>query len=210
MHESKRKILEATLHLVRAKGYSATRIEDVCELAGLTKGSFFHHFKTKEELGVAAAEFWASQTDAFFAQAPYQQHSDPLDRLLAYVDFRKSILGGELPEYTCLAGTMVGETYDSHPLIREACEKGISGHAASLVRDIESAKQEHSPDAEWDPESLGLFTQAVLQGAFILAKAKQKSAVASDCLDHLKRYLECLFTNHQPDKESVDKTNRSG
>jgi TetR/AcrR family transcriptional regulator, transcriptional repressor for nem operon len=49
-HESKTKFLDAALHVVRAKGYTATRIDDVCEAAGLTKGSFFHHLSAKKTL----------------------------------------------------------------------------------------------------------------------------------------------------------------
>ena len=47
-HESKIRILDAALRVIRSKGYSATRVEDVCEAAELTKGSFFHHFDGKE------------------------------------------------------------------------------------------------------------------------------------------------------------------
>ena len=57
--ESKTKLLDAALKVVRAKGYTATRIEDVCEAAGVTKGSFFHHFASKEDLAVEAAAHWA-------------------------------------------------------------------------------------------------------------------------------------------------------
>ncbi len=39
-------------------------------------------------------------------------------------------------------------------------------------------------------ESMALFTQAVIQGAFILAKAHDDPAVAADCIAHLRRYLE--------------------
>jgi TetR/AcrR family transcriptional regulator, transcriptional repressor for nem operon len=67
-HESKTRILNAALQVIRSKGYSATRIEDVCEAAGLTKGSFFHHFSTKEELGIAAADYWSEVTSALFAK----------------------------------------------------------------------------------------------------------------------------------------------
>jgi TetR/AcrR family transcriptional repressor of nem operon len=88
-HESKTKLLDAALLVIRAKGYSATRIEDICETAGLTKGSFFHHFDSKEALALAAANYWIEGTSAMFAAAPYHAHADPLDRLLAYVDFRK-------------------------------------------------------------------------------------------------------------------------
>src|ERR1700760_3696423 len=99
-HESKTKLLDATLKVVRAKGYTATRIDDICHEAGLTKGSFFHHFKSKEELGLAAAEHFSRHADEVFAGAPYQALEDPLDRLLGYVAFRKAILRGKLSEYT--------------------------------------------------------------------------------------------------------------
>ena len=47
-HESKIRFLDAAVQVIRAKGYSAMTIDDVCLAAGLTKGSFFHHFKSKE------------------------------------------------------------------------------------------------------------------------------------------------------------------
>ena len=87
-HESKEKLLDAALHVIRAKGYTATRIEDICEVAGLTKGSFFHHFEGKEDLALAAADHFAAMAEGAFAAAPYQSAADPLDRLLGYVDFR--------------------------------------------------------------------------------------------------------------------------
>jgi len=192
-HESKTKILNAALHVIRAKGYSATRIEDICAAASLTKGSFFHHFDSKEGLALAAADYWIEGSGALFASAPYRDHADPLDRLLAYVDFRKALLSGELPDFTCLAGTMVQEVYDTHPALREACNRSICEHAATLVPDIEQAKRQHGIEAEWTAESLALYMQATIQGAFILAKAQHGVAIARQCIDHLRRYLELLF-----------------
>jgi TetR/AcrR family transcriptional repressor of nem operon len=186
-------MLNAALHVIRAKGYSAARIEDVCEAAGLTKGSFFHHFDSKEELALAAADYWIEGTGAFFASASYHALADPLDRLLAYVDFRKALLRGELPDFTCLAGTMVQEVYDTHPAIRDACNRSISEHAATLVPDIEEAMRQRDMLPDWTAESLALYTQATLQGAFILAKAKHNREVAAATIDHLRRYLELLF-----------------
>jgi TetR/AcrR family transcriptional repressor of nem operon len=196
-HESKTKILDAALHVIRAKGYEATRIEDICDAAGLTKGSFFHHFKSKEDLALAAVEYWGETTGTFFASAPYHESADPLDRLLAYVDFRKAILQGGLPDFTCLLGTMVQEAYDTHPAIREACNQSISGHAATLVPDIEEAMRQRGMQAAWTAESLALYTQASIQGAFILAKAKHGPQIAAACIDHLRRYIELLFDHPQ-------------
>jgi len=193
-HDSKTKLLDAALYVIRAKGYSAARVEDVCEAAGLTKGSFFHHFSSKEELALAAAEHFSAFAESIFSAAPYHFPADPLDRLLGYVDFRKAILQGELPEYTCLLGTMVQETYETHPAIRKACDRCISAHAATLVADIQAAVDQYGLSPQWTVESLAYYTQAVIQGAFVLAKAQQSSLIAASCLEHLHRYLQLLFT----------------
>ena len=192
-HASKTRFLDAAMQVIRAKGYSAMTIDDVCLAAGLTKGSFFHHFKSKEELALAAAGHFAAMADRLFAQAPYRALHDPLERLLGYIDFRMAILQGSLPEFTCLLGTMVQETFESHPAIRQACGAHISAHAAEVANDIAEAKSRYAPDAAWSAEGLGLYTQAVIQGAFILAKAKNGPEVAGECFEHLRRYLELLF-----------------
>ncbi len=192
-HLSKTKILDAALRVIRTKGYSATTIDDLCDAAGLTKGSFFHHFASKEELALAAADHFGAMADGFFAAAPYRTLPDPLERLLGYVDFRTAILAGDLPDVTCLLGTMVQETYETYPAIRQACERNISSHAADVAKDIAAAKALYAPDATWSAESLGLYIQAAIQGAFILAKARHGPAIAIECLGHLRRYLEFLF-----------------
>lgn len=201
IHESKAKFLDAAMHVIRVKGYAATRIEDVCDAAGLTKGSFFHHFESKEKLALAAADHFAAMADGAFAKAPYRNLPDSRDRVLGYIDFRISILRGALPDFTCLLGTMVQETYDTHPAIRAACEIHISAHAAAIARDIAEAKSRYASHAPWTAESLGLFTQAVIQGAFVLAKAKNGPDVAADCLFHLRRYLETQLSTTPTTKE---------
>jgi TetR/AcrR family transcriptional regulator, transcriptional repressor for nem operon len=200
-HESKTKLLMATLNVIRARGYAATRIDDVCQEAGVTKGSFFHHFKSKEELAMEALAYWAEMTDEIFAAAPYHKHKDPLERLLGYVDFRHEILQGEIFDFTCLNGTLVQETYATHPDFRVACDEGMSNHIATIVRDIEAAKKLYAPRAAWSAESVGYFIQTVLQGAFIFAKVKQNPEVALESLAHLRRYLEALFIQTQPSKK---------
>ena len=198
-NDSKMKLLDAALQVIRTKGYTATTVDDICAAAGLTKGSFFHHFKGKGELALEAVRHWNETTGGLFAGAPYQQVADPRARLLAYIDFRAQLLQGELPGFTCLLGTMVQETYVTHPAIRQACDRGIQGHADTVAIMAAQAKARYAPDADWAPESLALYTQAALQGAFILAKAKGGPEVAASCVAHLKRYVECLLGS-APDK----------
>jgi TetR/AcrR family transcriptional repressor of nem operon len=200
-HDSKTRLLGAALNVIRAKGYAATTVDDICHGAGLTKGSFFHHFKSKDDLALAAAAWWGELTEGFFAAAPYHHSPDPLQRLLGYVDFRGEILQGELADYTCLLGTLVQETYATHPDIRAACDQGMSTHIALITRDVEAAKQLYAQDAPWSAESVGYFIQSVLQGAFIFAKAKQGPEIVREDLAHLRRYLGFIFNQPRNSKD---------
>lgn len=192
---AKEKILDSALKVIREKGYSATTVDDLCEAAGVTKGAFFHHFETKEQMAVSASEHWSTMTNRIFESAPYQKISDPLEKLLAYVDFRKSLLRGDIAEFTCFVGTMVQEVHDSSPAIRDACYKSIFGHAADVGLIVKDAKARYAPDAKWSAKGLAQHIQAVIQGSFILAKAGHDSDLASESLQHLRRYLELLFEN---------------
>ena len=190
---ARQRLLDAAVMIVRQKGFAATSVDDLCREAGVTKGAFFHHFASKDALGVAAADYWSTMTGSFFADAPYHQHADPLERVLGYLDFRRAILQGTLPEFTCLAGTLLQEVHQSSPAIAAACDAAISLHAERLEADIAAAMAQHGLAAEWTAASLALHTQAVLQGAFILAKAKGGPAIAADSIDHLQRYIRLLF-----------------
>ncbi len=186
------KLLEAGLKLIRAKGYAATSVDELCKEASLTKGAFFHHFASKEALGVAVADYWSQSTSIFFASAPYHHLDDPFDRVLGYIDLRAALIGGPVEGFTCVAGTMVQEAFLSSDAIRASCDASISGNAGALEHDIRAAMSQYGV-AEPSAASLALHIQAVLQGGFILAKAKGDAAPALDALAHLRRYFECLF-----------------
>jgi TetR/AcrR family transcriptional repressor of nem operon len=196
--DARTRLLEAARDVIRAQGFAATSVDDLCRAAGVTKGAFFHHFASKEALGVAAAEYWTETTSALFASAPYHLPADPLDRVLAYLDFRRQIIAGDPAAFTCLAGTMTQEVYDSAPAIRDACAASIFGHAATLEADIAAAMAARGIAGDWTAESLARHTQAVLQGAFILAKAANDADLARESVDHLRRYVELLFAPTDP------------
>jgi TetR/AcrR family transcriptional regulator, transcriptional repressor for nem operon len=193
VHQSKAKLLDAALRVIRTKGYGATTVDDVCHAAGVTKGSFFHHFDSKQELAIAAAGHFGAMADGLFSKAPYQLERDPRERLLGYVDLRIGLLTDDLPDSTCLFGTMVQETYETHPAIRDACDAELNDHIEMLAKDAAQAKRLYAPDAAWDPQSLASFIQTVLQGAFIFAKARNSAAVGRESLMHLRRYIEMLL-----------------
>lgn len=192
-HSSKTKLLDAAVKVIRAKGYAASTVDDICHMAGVTKGSFFHHFKGKDDLAVAAAVHWDQNASRLFADANFAKAENPLDRILGYIDFRAELLKGELPDYTCYLGTIVQEVYGTHPDIRVACEQAFKHHLDVLERDIAAAKAIYAPQAHWTPRSVADFIQSVLQGAFVMAKSQQNAETILTSLGHLRGYLKTLF-----------------
>ncbi|MCH4539412.1 TetR/AcrR family transcriptional regulator [Ochrobactrum sp. A-1] len=186
-------LLDAALSVIRTKGYTATTVDDICTKASLSKGAFFHHFSSKEDLAVAAANYWSETTGALFADAAYHAPEDPLERVLAYVELRKQLIQGDLPDFTCLVGTMTQEIYETNSVIRDACWNSISSHADTLVPDIAAAMERYPVAGDFTAESLALHTQAVIQGAFIIAKASGDPLRAVESVDHLKRYISLVF-----------------
>jgi TetR/AcrR family transcriptional repressor of nem operon len=115
-----------------------------------------------------------------------------LARVLGYIDFRLMLIEGTPQEFSCVAGTMVQEAYLWSDAIRTACEASISGNAAKLEADIAAALEQRGV-AGIDAAGLALHIQAVLQGGFIIAKARSDAAPARESIAHLKRYFELLF-----------------
>lgn len=190
--EARARLIAAARLLVRRKGFAATSVDDLCAEAGVTKGAFFHHFPSKEALGVALVEDWTESTGAMFAAHPYNSLPDPLDRVLAYLDLRRSLLDMPLPEFTCVAGTTVQETYCTAPAIRQAAADSLASGAGHVLAHLRAALAAH-PVPGITPESLARQFQVAVQGGIILAKAADDPAPAREAFDHLERYLRLLF-----------------
>jgi TetR/AcrR family transcriptional repressor of nem operon len=189
------KLLEAAVRLVRMQGFSGTSVEQLCAEAGVTKGAFFHHFASKEQLGIAAAQYWSRSTGEFFASAPFHHEADPAARVLGYIDLRIALISGPAESFSCVAGTMLQESFATNPAIRDACAASIGANARALEDDIAAAFAACGR-SEPDAASLAHHVQTVIQGAFVTAKALPPEAAASaarESLGHLRRYLEMLL-----------------
>ena len=186
-------LLNAAIGLVRKQGWTATSVDQLCAAADVTKGAFFHHFASKDELGVAAAQHWSDVTGALFAKADYHRRADPLDRIFGYIDFRAAIAKGPLEAFTCFAGTTVQEVFATSDPMRAACGDAIFRHAERLAEDFRAALKRHPARLPVTAESLATYTQTVLQGGFVLSKAYGDRAPLLEALTHLKNYLTLLF-----------------
>ena len=192
--DARRALLEAAHALVRRKGWSATSVEELCTEAGVTKGAFFHHFASKEALGVAAAAQWTERARELIFEGPELAGiADPLERLLAHIDFRLAMLVGPAEDFSCFIGTVVQEAFATSEALRRASDASLTAYAERLAEDIQQAIDDRAKAAPIDALSLAYHVQAVLQGAFVLAKAKGEPAMARESVAHLKRYVRTLF-----------------
>lgn len=187
-------LLDAAHTLVRRKGWSATSVDEICAKAGVTKGAFFYHFVSKEALGVAAAERWTARAQHLIFELPdYLKIEDPRDRVLGHIDFRLAMIAGPAEDYSCFVGSMVQEAFATSDAVRAAGDASITAYSKRLAEDIQQAIDRYGAPAGVSALGLAYHVQAVLQGAFVLAKAKGDPAYPRETIGHLKRYLRLIF-----------------
>lgn len=190
---TKEKLLDAAQRLMMAKGYPATTVDEICEAAGLTKGSFFHYFESKEELGKAVLERYVSFKQQTWRSAPFVKKSDPLQRVYGYLDFAVQLHKKPEGQNGCLLGHFAQELSDTYPEIRSLCAERFSQWAKVFKRHLDEARTKYAAKRSIDTQSLAEHFIAVLEGSLILAKAKQDRRMLKKNLQHFKQYLKSLF-----------------
>ncbi len=190
---SKKKLLDAAEQLMLTKGFEATSVEEICEKARLTKGSFFHYFESKEELGKDVLNRFVAAMSQCFQQAPFRKESDPLKRVYGYLDFAIQISRDPKAPQGCLLGIFSQELSDCCPQIRSLCAKHFSQWTEELRTDLAQAKAKYAPKRTLDPHSLAEHIIAVMEGSLVLARANKDRRVIEQGLKHLKQYLKSLF-----------------
>ena len=116
--------------------------------------------------------------------------------MLGYIDLRTELIAGSAERFSCVAGTMVQEAFLSSEPIRAACNSSILGNAAAREDDLAAALAQSGASGV-TAASLARHIQAVIEGAFVLAKASGKASAAETAgehLLHLRRYFAMLFT----------------
>jgi len=199
---AKEKLLDAAQRLMLAKGFVATTVDEICEAAGLTKGSFFHYFESKEDLARVALDRFVAAKAQGFQQAPFVKKRDPLERVYGLVDFVMQMSKASQTVQGCLLGNFAQELSDTHPNIRKQCAQHFAQWAEGFKRNLDQAKAMYAPKEAFDTQSLAEHFIAVLEGALILAKAKQERGQVAEHIRHFKRYVQSLFKDDRARRKS--------
>ena len=182
------KLIEASSELIRCNGYGPTTVEQICSHAGVTKGAFFHYFKSKEELAVAALQAWDQAVTHLFTSADYQQIEDPCEKVCGFLAFSQRVFSDPNTVRSCLAGTTVQEVAHSNEPIRRAANACFEHCLAHLTELIAAAAAHRGIDI--DAKALSAMWTAAVQGALILYKASGDESHITNCLQQARLHIE--------------------
>jgi TetR/AcrR family transcriptional repressor of nem operon len=191
--DARARLLASGRTLMLTRGFTRTSVDEICAEAGLTKGSFFHHFRTKDEFGEAVLDHHWESTQAVLESAPFAELADPLERLHGYLDLFVALAADESVVKSCLFGNLSQELAPTHPGLRAACDAGFSRWAGQIASDLDEAKRLHAPRADFDSVGLAEHFIAIYEGSLVLAKAKGDAQVLADNVEHFRAYIDSLF-----------------
>jgi TetR/AcrR family transcriptional repressor of nem operon len=192
--ETKRKLVDAGVKLMRERGFNATTVDHICAEAGVTKGGFFHYFKSKDDLAKAAVTRFQEGKVRDFQNAPFRKLPDPLDRVFGRLDFAKESAGGhDRLTKGCLIGMFAQELSFTNQELRDVCQDLFTGVAQDFEADLAAAKAVHAPKSDFDPRSLAMLYVAIVQGSLMLAKASGSNDVLLENIEQFRHHLEGVF-----------------
>jgi len=164
---SRDEIVRAGLDQFHRAGFNGSSVDDITDLAGVPKGSFYNHFKSKEDLALEVI-------GRYIEQKPSELLSDsavpPLKRLKAYF----SALGQEFVDSGykkgCLLGNFSSELADHSGAVRRRLESAFDDWAERLAGVIKEAQRVGEVDSRLKPEQLAGALLSAWEGALLRAR----------------------------------------
>ncbi len=191
------KILTESKALVLDNGFSGTSIDQILERTSITKGAFFYHFKSKNDLALALIQEHAREDKAEMDRALEKTEffrDDPLKRLLQFVqEFIDTMSSLQKPYPGCLYASFIYEAQNFSQEINNYICDSISIWRDTLKILLHDVLREYDTRLDVDIESLADLFKVIFEGAFIVSKALDEPDVIAKQLIHLKNYFELVF-----------------
>jgi TetR/AcrR family transcriptional repressor of nem operon len=191
-NQSKERILAGAKELFLARGYSATTVDAICEKAGLTKGSFYYFFDSKEDLGLAVLDWSLQRSAQMLASGPHVRIVDPLEKAFAFLEHLEKC-SPELWSAGCLLGSFSLELADTNSRMQQAVAGMFQAVADDFAKQLEPiaaqcAGEQVPPASEFADTLLG-----ILEGSIILAKAHRDPTRISKAIRGFRLSLATLI-----------------
>lgn len=184
-------VVEAAAALIRDRGFRATSVGDILARTGLPKGSLYHHFESKEQIGYAVLARWRDDMQArLLGPLLAEDGAPPLDRVTRALATVQTELEGEGCRGGCLLGTLAAELADVHEGFRARLSEAFAGYADAFAAPLRRAVAEGTLRPGTDAAALATFLVAALEGGVLLAKVHRSPAPLATALDVARAHLE--------------------
>lgn len=178
------KLLDAGLSQMLAGGYSATSIEDVCKAAGVSKGSFYHFFDSKEEFGLAVLDAFYERGVERVREGDFAKIADPVERLRAFFDHMERI-SPQLWRHGCLLGSFATELAESSPTIRDRVGELFDALGEHMVPVFLAVTGDVDRARDLAEEML-----AQIEGTIVIARAHGEPERIADAIRRFRRNVQ--------------------
>lgn len=186
---TKEQILEAAYRLVHRQGFNNTSLDDILRESGVGKGIFYHHFRSKNELGYAILDRLALSSSERLAREVFGRDADPLTQISHLFD----IIISSQREAGCVGGCPVGnlalEMSDIDDGFRQRIAEILNNWRNQVAEAIRRAQESGQLARKMQGEKLADFIIAGIEGAILLTKVRKDLTVLERCLDELKRHV---------------------
>ncbi|MCG8435428.1 MAG: TetR/AcrR family transcriptional regulator [Gammaproteobacteria bacterium] len=195
---TRQKIMDTAEKLIFDYGFSATSVDKLIDAGGITKGTFFYHFKTKDELALALVERFAENDQKILAENFARAEKlarDPLQQLLVFIGlFEEMMEQLTEPPQGCLFASYMYEAQLFDNKAHKVIEDGFIAWRDKLVPLFKDITAAYPPRVPVDYVSLADMLTVVFEGAFIMSKTFKDPKVMVQQLAHYKNYIELLFS----------------
>lgn len=189
-------LIDAMRQLSLSQGFPATTVDQVCERAGVTKGSFYHHFSGKDDLGLAALQAYFDDLAGALSTGSWTKSVEPVERLRAFLAHAADVTSGPLMSHGCLMGSFSLDLAEGSPDMRQRLSMmfaALEDVVAGLIREAASAA-----GRDVDASKLAEQFLAIVEGSIVLAKANADRATPRRGLEMFGEYLDLLLGDHAP------------
>ena len=171
------KLVAAALELFHTRGYNACGVQDITDAAGVPKGSFYNHFKSKELLALAVLDFY--QKIARF-DVLRDKSIPPIQRLRSHFKAYGAMHVKWRFERGCLMGNFAAEMSSQSQVTRKALKRAFDHWCETVAEVLQEAKERKEIEAYHDPELLARFLVNSWEGAVMRSKVVRSAAPFDD------------------------------
>ena len=195
--DSREKILTVAEKLILANGFSGTSLDQVIRESHISKGGFFYHFKSKNELALALFEKYIVDDKRFFSGLFEQAENlteDPLQQMLIFVKLLADSMAA-LPDVHpgCLVASYTYESQQFESDIKPLAQESLRVWQVLFADHLQRITVQYRPRMEVDIEELATLLCTILEGGIIVSRVLADQGMLVQQILHYRSHLRLLF-----------------